>query len=84
MEEPTFDIVSGTPDEDEEWVEAVAGLSNARERMGEIAERNPGRYFLFSIGSQSILAQVQTFKKRASSPASLSWRRTDWPGSESI
>jgi hypothetical protein len=69
MKEPTFDIFSGTPNEDEEWVEAVAGLSNARERMGEIAARNPGKYFLFSVGSQSILAHVHTFKKRASPTA---------------
>jgi len=77
MKEPTFDIFSGTPDEDEEWIEAVAGLSNARERMGEIAARKPGKYFLFSIGSQSILAQVQTFKTPVSSSAVLGWQRTD-------
>jgi hypothetical protein len=77
MKEPTFDIFSGTPNEDEEWIEAVAGLSNARERMGEIAARNPGKYFLFSVGSQSILAQVQTFKKRAFPPAVLGWQHTD-------
>jgi hypothetical protein len=77
MKEPTFDIFSGTPNEDEEWVEAVAGLSNARERMGEIAARNPGKYFLFSVGSQSILAQVHTFKKRASTTAVLGWQPAD-------
>jgi len=65
MKEPTFDIFSGTPDEDEEWIEAVAGLSNARERMSELAARKPGRYFIFSVGSESILAQVQTFKTPA-------------------
>ena len=71
MTEETFDIFSGTPNVDDEWVEAVEGLSNARERMGEIAARHPGKYFLFSIGSQSILAQVHTFKKPASPTAAL-------------
>ena len=77
MKEPTFDIFSGTPNEDEEWVEAIAGLSNARERMGEIAARNPGKYFLFSIGRQSVLAQVHTFKKPASPTAVQGSLRTD-------
>ena len=69
MKEPTFDIFSGTPNLDDEWIEAVEGLSNARERMQEIAARNPGKYFLFCLESQSILAQIQTFKKHAPPPA---------------
>jgi len=63
MIEPTFDIFSGGPDKDSVWLEAVAGLSNARERMDQLAEKSPGQYFVFSIGSQSIIAKTETFKK---------------------
>ena len=77
MKVPTFDIFSGTPSVDEEWVEAVEGLSNARERMGEIAARHPGKYFLFSIGSQSILAHVHTFKRPASPSVALGHQPAD-------
>lgn len=67
MKGSTFDIYSGAPeDEDAVWVEAVEGLSNARERMGELAKQNPGRYFLFSLGSQSVIAQIYTIKKTGS------------------
>jgi hypothetical protein len=66
MKEPTFDIFSGVPDDGDCWVEAVEGLANARQRMGVIAAQNPGKYFLFSSGSQSVLAHTETFKKPAS------------------
>jgi hypothetical protein len=39
-------------------VEAVEGLSNARQRMGQIAAEEHGKYFLFSRGSQSILTRM--------------------------
>jgi hypothetical protein len=35
MDEPTFHIFMGTFDKDAEWVEAVAELSMARQRMEE-------------------------------------------------
>jgi hypothetical protein len=44
-------------------MEAVQGLSNVRARMHEITARTPGEYFVFSIGSHTILAQTETFKK---------------------
>jgi hypothetical protein len=65
VDEGTFDIFSGAPEEHGLWVEAVEGLSKARQRMGQIAAQNPGKYFLFSGGSQSILAQIQSFKNTA-------------------
>jgi hypothetical protein len=65
MSEPKLDIFSGTPGE-HVWIEAVPGLSNAQERMAQIAERTPGRYFLFSIGSRTILGQLETFGTRES------------------
>jgi len=66
MAELLFDIFSGGLDRDPFWVETVEGLSNARERMQQIAARNPGRYFLYSVQSQAILAQIETFKKSES------------------
>jgi hypothetical protein len=66
MKEPTFDIFSGDHDKDAIWVEAVAGLSNARERMEQIARVKPGRYFLFSCTDHSVLARVETFEIRSS------------------
>ena len=48
MKEPSFDIFAGDHDKDSIWIEAVAGLSKARERMEQIAKEKPGKYFLFS------------------------------------
>ena len=74
MLEASFDIFSGTPDKDPLWIETVYGLSNARQRMGEIAERKPGRYFVFSLGSHSVLAQIETFVPPAVVPKAESNR----------
>jgi hypothetical protein len=62
MKEPTFDIFSGGPDKDPLWIETVEGLSNARERLDQIATLKPGQYFLFSFCSQTVLTRVETFK----------------------
>ena len=48
MKEPTFDIFSRRSDNEAIWIQAVQGLSKARERMEQIAAQNPGKYFLFS------------------------------------
>jgi len=60
VHEETFDIFSGSPEENGLWVEAIAGLSNARQRMGQIAAEKPGKYFLFSSTDQSILTRLET------------------------
>ncbi len=44
MNEGTFDIFSGVPEEHGVFVEAVEGLSNAQQRMGQIAAQEPGKY----------------------------------------
>jgi hypothetical protein len=62
VSEPRFDIFSGSPDNDAMWIEAVSGLSQARERMEQLARQIPGRYFLFSIHSRSLLARIDTTK----------------------
>jgi hypothetical protein len=65
MDEGTFDIFSGAPEENGLWVEAVEGLSKAQRRMGQIAAERPGVYFLFDGNNRSILSQIQTIKEPA-------------------
>ena len=60
MDEETFDIFSGAPEENGLWVEGIKGLSSAHQRMTQIAAEKPGKYFLFSTDSQSILTRVET------------------------
>jgi hypothetical protein len=57
--EPQFDIISGTRDKDARWLEATDGLVEARERMELIAVEKPGKYFVFSMSSDSALADPQ-------------------------
>jgi hypothetical protein len=60
VNEESFDIFSGAPEDNGLWVEAIAGLSNAHKRMSQIAAEKPGKYFLFSSTDQSILTRVDT------------------------
>jgi hypothetical protein len=62
-EEPKFDIFSGQIDSNALWLESVEGLSKARDRMRQIAAEKPGRYFVFSPASNSVLAETETFPK---------------------
>ena len=63
MNETSFDIFSGEPDEHAVSVEAVQGLSNAQQRIGQSAAQEPGKYYLFSPRSRSIFARMRTFSK---------------------
>ena len=63
MTEPTFDIFRGAPNKDAVWVEAVQGLSAARERMEQLAAEKSGEYFLFSTSSHTVLARTETFEQ---------------------
>ena len=65
----TLHIFSGTP-KNARWEESAEGLSNARERMEQLAGTKPGQYFLFSINSGSILAQTETFRQLQRVPVS--------------
>jgi hypothetical protein len=56
----SFDIFSGTPKK-AMWIEAVEGLSNARERMQQIAEEKPGQYFLFCPSTHTCVSEIETF-----------------------
>jgi hypothetical protein len=45
------------------WIEAVAGVLDARHRMEQIAAASPGQYFVFDVSSRSVLAQIDTRKQ---------------------
>jgi hypothetical protein len=62
VEEPIFDIFSGTPNENPAWLEAVRGSSNATERIEQIAAQKPRAYFMFSVESHKVFAQIDTAK----------------------
>jgi hypothetical protein len=63
MKRPTFDVFSGTPGEHPLWLETVEGLSNARERMEQLAAKEPGRYFAFSPLNNAALSRIETFRE---------------------
>ena len=71
VEEPTFDIFRGNPDQNAVWLEPVMGLLNARQRMEQIAAEKPGRYFILSVQSHSVVAKVDTEKKLQKSKPEL-------------
>jgi hypothetical protein len=63
MGEPTFDIFRGAIGSGQEvWLEIVSGVENARQRMEQLAASTPGRYFVFSPRSHSVLACADTRK----------------------
>lgn len=69
-EEPRFDIFSSSPDKGTIWIETVPGLAKTRERMEEIASQVPGRYFVFSAHSDTIIAKIDTSKSVVRSASS--------------
>jgi hypothetical protein len=71
--EPAYDIFSGFTNKDAVWIEAVASLSKARRRMEEIARKSPGRYFLFSQETHSVVERIDT----RNSGRSLSPRKSE-------
>lgn len=58
---PKFDIFSGTREKDARWIEAVEGLSEANERMQQLAVQKPGMYFIFCTASNTVVASIETF-----------------------
>jgi hypothetical protein len=55
----SFDLFSGTPDEDAVWLEAVVGLDQAKDRLRRIAAESPGPYFMFHAPRQTVLMQLR-------------------------
>jgi len=69
MEDLRFDIFRGAIGTgDEEWLEAVCGRENARQRMKEIAAAKPGLYFVFDVHHHFIVACADT--RRLALPSS--------------
>jgi hypothetical protein len=62
---PSYEIFSGLGFKDAQWVEAVPGLGAAINRMRQLAEEQPGPYFVFSLKSRIVLDSVNTSKPRA-------------------
>ena len=63
---PTFDIFRGHyQDKDATWIDAVKGLGNVRDRMRQIANENPGAYFVFSCHDRLGLDILVTTKRPA-------------------
>jgi hypothetical protein len=55
-----YDIFRGKWDEIDPWLEAVIGVNEAKMRMEQIAAEKPGKYFVFCVVDQSIIASVDT------------------------
>lgn len=72
--EHRFDIFSGTIDDGPVWMEAVRGLTRAQQRMEEMAREHPGKYFVFSTFSHTVLALTDTSKRLESAEV----RRKAW------
>jgi hypothetical protein len=62
VDEPTFDIFRGTIEQTAEWIESVLGLSNALDRMEEIAASVPDQYFVCRQQGQAVLSRLDTRK----------------------
>jgi hypothetical protein len=57
---PEYDIFSGSSPNDALWLEAVAGLDVACEKMMQHADKSPGPYFVFCQKTHKVLAHVNT------------------------
>ena len=68
----TFDIFRVTSD-GPLWVEAILGLSEAKERMAVLVMTSPGEYFIHSQGEGVVAKQSQEFFEET---LSSDWR--DW------
>src|ERR1700751_5058989 len=58
---PAFDIFSGRYGEKGVvWLGAVARLEDARTRMLNLAEKQPGAYFVFNSDTKALVASIDT------------------------
>ena len=62
---PSYEVFSGLGFKDAEWIEAVPGLGAAINRMKQLAQEQPGPYFVFSLKSRTVLDSINTSKPRA-------------------
>lgn len=61
MRIPTYDIFAGSQG-DALWLEAVAGLGAACDRMKERAAQSPGIYFVFCTETHKVMATIDSSK----------------------
>jgi hypothetical protein len=58
---PAFDIFSGRYGEKGIiWLGAVARLDDARARITNLAEKQPGAYFVFNSDTKALVASIDT------------------------
>jgi len=60
-----FHILAGFFEKDAIWIEAGRNLASARWLMEQLSRQNPGRYFLFSTKSKSIVDEIDASKRKA-------------------
>jgi hypothetical protein len=65
--ESTFDIFRGSSD-DPVWIEKVAGLVSACERIEKLASEQPGTYFATNSENQSVVVEVDNRFVHETSP----------------
>ena len=58
MKPQKYDIFSGRTKENAVWIDAIEGLEAASARMRALAVKQPGPYFVFSTGTNTILNSV--------------------------
>jgi hypothetical protein len=58
MRTPHLDILKRQRDGSFVWIEAASDLRVAEDRISQLAERDPGEYFVFDQRSQQIVAKV--------------------------
>jgi hypothetical protein len=65
---PTFDVFSGSLDNDAKWVESIEGLGAATQRMFQFSVIRPGPYFVFDCEKHKVVASTDTSPKPKSKP----------------
>ena len=53
-----FDVFCGSSERNAIWLEAVIGLSKAKDRMQAIAAAEPGDYFVYHVATKTVLSRI--------------------------
>ena len=56
---PTLDVFKRLADGQPEWVEAVAGLEEAKALMTRLNSTSPGNYFIYSVADHTVVVELQ-------------------------
>ena len=67
---PTFAIFATLPDGQPFWIESVANLQDARERLREVARNAPGDCFIYSARSGVVALIIHSELRERLSPHS--------------